>query len=106
MEDQLAIINSHLDLNVSTYSEHVYVSEDYVENDHGIQLSAFTITEDLSGEHVGDYNAYKYRVNARKQLDNGVFIYTKIGGYDTVCECKEFIEKYINEAITQTILAS
>ena len=104
MEDQLAIINSHLDLNVSTYSEHVFVSEDYVENDHGIQLSAFTSTEDLSGAHVGDYNAYKYRVNARKQLDNGVFIYTKIGGYDTVCECKEFIEGYINQVPTKQIM--
>lgn len=87
----------------SIYVEDIFVEQDSVWKNER-RLAAFTITEDVSGPHVGDFNACRYRVNQRTQLDNGVYIYPKIYGAETVCECKEFIEGYINEDITQRIL--
>jgi len=91
----LIIQKSQRDLDKINYFEEVWITgEDY---------PSFTITEDLDGEHIGNVNPPKYRVNQRQELNNGVTIYQKIFGADTVCEAKELIEAYVNEAVTQYI---
>ena len=105
LTNMLVIEKTQRHNNFIHYTEDVWVTDDCVMMNNK-QLAAFTITEDLSGPHVGDYNARKYRVNQRVELHQGVYIYEKIFGADTVCECKELIEQYINEPVTKEIMAS
>lgn len=84
------------------YCEDIWITEDSVwHNDR--RLAAFTITEDFDGEHIGNPNPPKYRVNQRNEISEGVFIYDRIFGADTVCECKQMIEEYVNDDTTQYI---
>ena len=98
----LVITDSARDNNKITYHEDVFVTDDYVIHNN-IQQPAFTITEDLDGEHIGNPNPPKYRINQRHEVTRGVYIYQKIFGADTVADAKELIEDYINEAVTQYI---
>jgi len=98
----LTIESSKRHNNFIHYVEDIWVTEDSVwQGDK--RLAAFTITEDLDGEHIGNPNPAKYRINQRKELPSGVYIYEKIFGADTVAEAKELIEEYINEDVTQYI---
>ena len=84
------------------YCEDIWITEDSVwHNDR--RLAAFTITEDFDGEHIGNPNPPKYRVNQRNEIKEGVFIYDRIFGADTVWECKQLIEEYVNDDTTQYI---
>jgi len=89
-------------LDTVTYCEDIWIEEDCIWLNEQ-RLAAFTITEDYS-EDVG-----KYRVNARREvpLADGslTWIYTRIAGFDTVCECKDFIREYINTAPSAAIFA-
>ena len=87
------------------YVEDIFITEDSVWHKNK-RLAAFTITEDFDGEHIGNPNPPKYRINQRVEITHGVFIYEKIFGADTVCECKELIEQYINETPTLRLLAT
>jgi len=84
------------------YHEDVFVSEDSVWTGN-TRHAAFTITEDRDGAHIGNPYAPKYRVNKRVQLHEGVYIYERIFGADTVAEAKELIEEFINDEVTQYI---
>jgi hypothetical protein len=82
------------------YHEDVFVSEDSVWTDN-IRHAAFTITEDRDGPHIGNPIPPKYRINQRRELHPGVYIYERIFGADTVADAKQLIEEYINEEVTQ-----
>lgn len=54
----------------------------------------YLICENLSGEHVNEPDAKRYRVDALTEIDiaNGtVHTYRQINQFDTVVECKEFL---------------
>ncbi len=107
------------------YYEDVYITDDSI-NVESKQLAAFTIVED-SYYNTSNTN---YRVNARigcqlgnaegmkrfisatdKVLNpmifqgNTLWTYERINSFDTVAECKEFIEDYINEDVTKEIFS-
>ena len=84
------------------YHEDVFVSEDSVWTGN-TRHAAFTITEDRDGPHIGNAIPPKYRVNQRRELHPGVYIYERIFGADTVADAKQLIEEYINETVTQYI---
>ena len=121
----LQIINSQRDNDELKYYEDVYTSEDNITID-GKQLPSFTIVENTY--YTGETNN-NYRVNARigcalgnaegmkrfvsvtdKVLNPMVFqenilwTYERIASFPTVASCKEYIETYINEDVTQLIL--
>tara|TARA_B100000287_G_scaffold141624_1_gene133348 strand:- start:17630 stop:18025 length:396 start_codon:yes stop_codon:yes gene_type:complete len=116
----LQITNSQRDMDELKYYEDVYITDDSI-NVESKQLPAFTIVED--SYYNGDNN--NYRVNCRigcklgttegmkqhiaatdKILNpmifqgNTLWTYEKINAFNTVAECKEFIEDYINEDVT------
>lgn len=54
----------------------------------------YLICENLSGEHVNEPDAKRYRVDALREvpIDLGtVYTYQQINQFDTVTECKEFL---------------
>ena len=120
----LQITDSQLDTNELKYYEDVYTSEDNIVVD-GKQLPSFTIVDNTY--YGGDDE--EYRVNARigcklgntegmKQFisvtdkvlnpmvfqENILWTYERIASFPTVASCKEYIETYINEDVTQLIL--
>tara|TARA_B100000427_G_scaffold161793_1_gene134543 strand:+ start:104 stop:499 length:396 start_codon:yes stop_codon:yes gene_type:complete len=121
----LQITNSQRDMDELKYYEDVYITDDSI-NVESKQLAAFTIVED-SYYNTSNTN---YRVNARigcqlgnaegmkrfisatdKVLNpmifqgNTLWTYERINSFDTVAECKEFIEDYINEDVTKEIFS-
>jgi len=121
----LQIVNSQRDMDELKYYEDVYITDDSI-NVESKQLAAFTIVED-SYYNTSNTN---YRVNARigcqlgnaegmkrfisatdKVLNpmifqgNTLWTYERINSFDTVAECKEFIEDYINEDVTKEIFS-
>ena len=120
----IQITNAIRDNDELKYYESVYITDDnIVVNDK--QLAPFTIVED--SYYNTDNN--NYRVNSRivcklgnpegmkryvsapdKVLNpmvfqnNTLWTYEKIAAFDTVAECKEYIETYCNETVTQSIL--
>ena len=122
----LQIVNSQRDNDELKYYEDVYTSEDNITIE-GKQLPSFTIVENTYYTGETDNN---YRVNARigcqlgntegmKQFisatdkvlnpmtftGNTLWTYEKINSFNTVAECKEFIEDYINEDVTKEIFS-
>ena len=119
------ITNAVRDNDELKYYESVYITDDnIVVNDK--QLAAFTIVDNT---YYSDETDEEYRVNARigcqlgntegmKQFisvtdkvlnpmvfqENILWTYEKIGAFPTVASCKEYIETYINEDVTQLIL--
>jgi len=119
------ITNAIRDNDELKYYESVYITDDnIVVNDK--QLAAFTIVDNT---YYSDETDEEYRVNARigcqlgntegmKQFisvtdkvlnpmvfqENILWTYEKIGAFPTVASCKEYIETYINEDVTQLIL--
>ena len=119
------ITNAIRDNNELKYYESVYITDDnIVVNDK--QLSAFTIVDNT---YYSDQTDEEYRVNARigcklgntegmKQFisvtdkvlnpmvfqENILWTYEIIASFPTVASCKEYIETYINEDVTQLIL--
>ena len=115
------ITNAIRDNDELKYYESVYITDDnIVVNDK--QLAAFTIVDNT---YYSDETDEEYRVNARigcqlgntegmKQFisvtdkvlnpmifqGNTLWTYEKINSFNTVAECKEFIEDYINEDVT------
>ena len=108
------------------YYEDVYITDDSI-NVESKQLPAFTIVDNTY--YTGETNE-NYRVNARigcqlgttegmktfisttdKVLNpmifqgNTLWTYERINSFNTVAECKEFIEDYINEDVTKEILS-
>ena len=104
----------------------MYITDDSI-NVESKQLPAFTIVDNTY--YTGETNE-NYRVNARigcqlgttegmktfisttdKILNpmifqgNTLWTYEKINSFNTVAECKEFIEDYINEDVTKEILS-
>ncbi len=100
----LVITNSARRNDLFYYHEDVFVSEDSVWTGN-TRHAAFTITEDRDGPHIGNNYAPKYRINQRRELHAGVYIYERIFGADTVADAKQLIEEYINEEVTQYIAA-
>ena len=123
----LQITNSQRDNDELKYYEDVYTSEDNITID-GKQLPSFTIVENTY--YTGETDD-EYRVNARiccqlgntegmKQFisatdkvlnpmifkGNNLWTYERIAAFSTVARCKEYIEDYINEDVTQTIFLS
>ena len=122
----LQIINSQRDNDELKYYEDVYTSDDnIIVNDK--QLPSFTIVDNTYYSGEDDEN---YRVNARigcalgnaegmkryvsatdKVLNpmifkgNTLWTYERIASFSTVARCKEYIEDYINEDVTQTIFS-
>ncbi len=122
----LQIINSQRDNDELKYYEDVYTSDDNITvND--AQLPSFTIVDNTYYSGETDTN---YRVNARigcalgnaegmkrfvsvtdKVLNpmifqgNTLWTYEKINSFNTVAECKEYIENYINEDVTKEIFS-
>ena len=119
------ITSSQRDMDELKYYEDVYITDDSI-NVESKQLAAFTIVED-SYYNTSNTN---YRVNARigcqlgneegmkrfisatdKVLNpmifqgNTLWTYERINSFDTVAECKEFIEDYINEDVTKEIFS-
>ena len=122
----LQIINSQRDNDELKYYEDVYHTDDNITID-GKQLPSFTIVDNTYYTGETDNN---YRVNARigcqlgntegmKQFisatdkvlnpmtftGNTLWTYEKINSFNTVAECKEFIEDYINEDVTKEIFS-
>ena len=122
----LQIINSQRDNDELKYYEDVYTSEDNI-SVNGAQLPSFTIVDNTY--YTGETNN-NYRVNARigcalgntegmkrfvsatdKVLNpmifsgNTLWTYEKINSFNTVAECKEYIEDYINEDVTKEIFS-
>ena len=122
----LQITNSQRDNDELKYYEDVYTSDDSITIE-GKQLPPFTIVDNTY--YTGETNN-NYRVNARigcalgnaegmkrfvsvtdKVLNpmifqgNTLWTYEKINSFNTVAECKEFIEDYINEDVTKTIFS-
>ena len=122
----LQIVNSQRDNDELKYYEDVYTSEDNIIIE-GKQLPSFTIVDNTYYTGETDNN---YRVNARigcqlgntegmKQFisatdkvlnpmtftGNTLWTYEKINSFNTVAECKEFIEDYINEDVTKEIFS-
>ena len=122
----LQITNSQRDNDELKYYEDVYTSEDNITID-GKQLPSFTIVENTY--YTGEVDD-EYRVNARiccqlgntegmKQFiaatdkvlnpmifkGNNLWTYERIAAFPTVASCKEYIEDYINENVTQTIFS-
>ena len=121
----IQITNAIRDNDELKYYESVYITDDnIVVNDK--QLAAFTIVDNT---YYSDETDEEYRVNARigcqlgntegmKQFisvtdkvlnpmvfqENILWTYEKIGAFPTVASCKEYIETYINEDVTQLIL--
>ena len=119
------IINAIRDNDELKYYESVYITDDnIVVNDK--QLAAFTIVDNT---YYSDETDEEYRVNARigcqlgntegmKQFisvtdkvlnpmvfqENILWTYERIAAFPTVASCKEYIETYINEDVTQLIL--
>ena len=122
----LQIVNSQRDNDELKYYEDVYTSEDnIIVND--AQLPSFTIVDNT---YYTDETNDEYRVNARiccqlgnaegmkrfvsatdKVLNpmifkgNNLWTYERIAAFPTVASCKEYIEDYINEDVTQTIFS-
>ena len=115
------ITSSQRDMDELKYYEDVYITDDSI-NVESKQLPAFTIVDNTY--YTGETNE-NYRVNARigcqlgttegmktfisttdKILNpmifqgNTLWTYEKINSFNTVAECKEFIEDYINEDVT------
>ena len=122
----LQITNAIRDNNELKYYEDVYTSEDNINIDSK-QLPSFTIVENTY--YTGETDD-EYRVNARiccqlgntegmKQFisstdkvlnpmifkGNNLWTYEKIASFSTVARCKEYIEDYINEDVTQSIFS-
>ena len=122
----LQIVNSQRDNDELKYYEDVYTSEDNITIE-GKQLPSFTIVDNTYYTGETDNN---YRVNARigcqlgntegmKQFisatdkvlnpmtftGNTLWTYEMINSFNTVAECKEFIEDYINEDVTKEIFS-
>ena len=122
----LQITNSQRDNDELKYYEDVYTSDDSITIE-GKQLPSFTIVDNTYYTGETDNN---YRVNARigcqlgntegmKQFisatdkvlnpmtftGNTLWTYEKINSFNTVAECKEFIEDYINEDVTKEIFS-
>ena len=120
------ITSSQRDMDELKYYEDVYITDDSI-NVESKQLPAFTIVDNTY--YTGETNE-NYRVNARigcqlgttegmktfisttdKILNpmifqgNTLWTYEKINSFNTVAECKEFIEDYINEDVTKEILS-
>tara|TARA_B000000557_G_C20810947_1_gene460069 strand:- start:135 stop:530 length:396 start_codon:yes stop_codon:yes gene_type:complete len=119
------ITNAIRDNDELKYYESVYITDDnIVVNDK--QLAAFTIVDNT---YYSDETDEEYRVNARigcqlgntegmKQFisvtdkvlnpmvfqENILWTYERIAAFPTVASCKEYIETYINEDVTQLIL--
>ena len=122
----LQIVNSQRDNEELKYYEDVYTSEDNITIE-GKQLPSFTIVDNT---YYSDQTDEEYRVNARIccKLDNTegmkrfisatdkvlnpmifkgntLWTYERIAAFPTVASCKEYIEDYINEDVTQTIFS-
>ena len=120
------ITSSQRDMDELKYYEDVYITDDSI-NVESKQLPAFTIVDNTY--YTGETNE-NYRVNARigcqlgttegmktfisttdKILNpmifqgNTLWTYERINSFNTVAECKEFIEDYINEDVTKEILS-
>ena len=120
------ITSSQRDMDELKYYEDVYITDDSI-NVESKQLPAFTIVDNTY--YTGETNE-NYRVNARigcqlgttegmktfisttdKILNpmifqgNTLWTYEKINSFNTVAECKEFIEDYINEDVTKEIFS-
>ena len=120
------ITSSQRDMDELKYYEDVYITDDSI-NVESKQLPAFTRVDNTY--YTGETNE-NYRVNARigcqlgttegmktfisttdKILNpmifqgNTLWTYEKINSFNTVAECKEFIEDYINEDVTKEILS-
>ena len=120
------ITSSQRDMDELKYYEDVYITDDSI-NVESKQLPAFTIVDNTY--YTGETNE-NYRVNARigcqlgttegmktfisttdKVLNpmifqgNTLWTYERINSFNTVAECKEFIEDYINEDVTKEILS-
>ena len=122
----LQIVNSQRDNEELKYYEDVYHTDDNITID-GKQLPSFTIVDNT---YYTDESNDEYRVNARiccqlgnaegmkrfvsatdKVLNpmifsgNTLWTYEKINSFNTVAECKEYIEDYINEDVTKLIMS-
>ena len=120
------ITSSQRDMDELKYYEDVYITDDSI-NVESKQLPSFTIVDNTYYTGETDNN---YRVNARigcqlgntegmKQFisatdkvlnpmtftGNTLWTYEKINSFNTVAECKEFIEDYINEDVTKEIFS-
>ncbi len=120
----LQITNSQRDNDELKYYEDVYITDDNIQVSD-TQLPAFTIVDNTyyTGETITGY-----RVNARigcqlgntlgmrQHLDAGdkvhnpmifqgnvLWTYEKINQFDTVADCKSYIESYINEDVSKAI---
>ena len=119
------ITNAIRDNDELKYYESVYITDDNIVVDDK-QLAALTIVDNT---YYSDKNDEEYRVNARigcqlgntegmKQFisvtdkvlnpmvfqENILWTYERIAAFPTVASCKEYIETYINEDVTQLIL--
>lgn len=105
MTDQMTITRS-MRLDQHDYVEYIWVTKDGVYYD-----------DENAYEHVGDIKVplaafiiegkndnSNYVVLSRKKLASDSFKYVQTYSDQTVANCKEFIEKYINEPITQEIM--
>lgn len=122
----LQITNSQRDNDELKYYEDVYHTDDNITID-GKQLPSFTIVDNT---YYSNDNDDEYRINARiccqlgnttgmkqyvsstdKVLNpmifkgNNLWTYEKIAAFPTVASCKEYIEDYINEDVTQSIFS-
>ena len=116
----LQITNSQRDMDELKYYEDVYITDDSI-NVESKQLPAFTIVEDSYynsdnnnyrvncriGCKLGNTTGMKQYVSATDKIlnpmifqGNTLWTYEKINSFNTVAECKEFIEDYINEDVT------
>ena len=104
----------------SYHHENIFISDDNIVVD-SIQLPAYTITENNTKFELnqrlpcklnnieGMKRYYQTRVDNKhlyKFQNNTLWTYETIDTYDTLVECKIFVEGYINEEVTQRILAA
>ena len=103
------------------HHESVFISDDNIVVD-SVQLPAYTITENntkfeinqrlpcVLNNPLGMKRYYETRVDNKHlyKFDSKdvLWTYERIDTYNTITECKQFIEGYINEEVTQRILAS
>ena len=105
MTDQMTITRS-MRLDQHDYVEYIWVTKDgvYYDDENAFEtvdnvkvpLAAFIIE--------GKQDNSKYVVLSRKKLAADSFKYVQTYSDQTVAGCKEFIEQFINEPITQEIM--
>ena len=119
------ITSSQRDMDELKYYEDVYITDDSI-NVESKQLPAFTIVEDSYYNRDNNNNRVNARIGCQLGTTEGMktfisttdkilnpmifqgntlWTYEKINSFNTVAECKEFIEDYINEDVTKEILS-